>query len=234
MFFLLFCLFHCFLLTSRTNDSWETMVPRQPLLNSTYVSSVSICYGASGWAIWPTSSFAYSCVWYFRAWLQRKTNQIIPRPEEGQVWNTHTKRGAIPFTKELCHKYPRTINTHVDKCSLLSAGPLSFPLLSICGWPNERYYTPKGLILGCSKERIHMYLPPKALTGYLIYFWINFQDSEFVFVASLTSCNPLCLEKLKYFFWNHIPKPWYHLLFKNQWMKWPSYLTVTDNFNKRS
>lgn len=67
------------------------------------MSSISIYYSTDGWAIWLPSSFAYSCVWYFRTWLQRKTNQIIPRPKEGQVRNTHKKRvlfshkGAVPW-----------------------------------------------------------------------------------------------------------------------------------------
>lgn len=102
--FFLFCLFHCFLLTFHTSDSWETMVPRQTLVGSTYVSSISICYGISGWAIWPTSSFAYSCV------------GISEQPDyAGKPGNSkargrsnleHTQRmGAFPSTRGLCYKY---------------------------------------------------------------------------------------------------------------------------------
>ena len=53
----------------------------------------------------------------------------------------HTqKRGAV-LSKRSC-----TINIHVDKYSFMSARPHSCSILSNCGWSNDRYSSPEGLI----------------------------------------------------------------------------------------
>lgn len=67
--------------------------PGQTLLNATYVSFISIYYGTSGWAIWPISSFAYSCVILEPGYRGKQ------RPEEGQGWNIHTKKGCPSLSK---------------------------------------------------------------------------------------------------------------------------------------
>lgn len=55
--FLLFCFsFVFFFLTSHTNESWKSRVPRQALLESMHGSYLSIHHGTSGWASRPTSS----------------------------------------------------------------------------------------------------------------------------------------------------------------------------------
>lgn len=70
---LLAVLLPCFFLTSHTNDSWESRVARQAVLECMYVSCLSIHYGTSGWAFWPTSSLP-PAVLIFKSLATEKTS----------------------------------------------------------------------------------------------------------------------------------------------------------------
>lgn len=97
--------------------------------------------------------------------LATEENKPDNSKAKGRSSPEHTQKKGAVLSQRSC-----TMNIHVDKYSFKSSGPCSCSMHSNCGSSNERYSSPKGSKLGCSKGRIQMYLPPKSLTGYLIYF----------------------------------------------------------------
>lgn len=78
--------------------------------------------------------------------------------EEGQIWSTHTERGAVPSAEELC-----CIPFYL-LAPILVAGSqtVADQMKDIVALRDSG--------CGCSQRSIHMYLPLEALRGYLIHF----------------------------------------------------------------
>lgn len=116
--------------------------------------------------------------------------------------------------------------------SFLFVGPHFLSRLSTCGWSNKRYCSPEGLRGTWMQPEENSHVPPPRGTQRLSDLFLNpFSGFKLSFYGFCDLVQPFVLGKVKIlFFRNHIPKSWYHILWENQWMKWVSYLTLTDIF----